>query len=100
MADSGGTETVDGVHKRRYNNELNTQIYKAIEQQKNTRITSRISRRETVKTGYIYTRGMHILCGVAGKWGGAKHLREWKTHGGNADITRVTKYADQKTHKP
>ena len=56
MADSGGTETVDGVHKRRYNNELNTQIYTAIEQQKNTRITSRISRRETVKTGYIYTR--------------------------------------------
>ena len=37
---------------------------------------------------------MHILCGVAGKWGGAKQLREWKTHGGNADITRETKYAD------
>ena len=52
-----------------------------------------------MKTGYKYTRESHILCRVTGKWGGAKHLREWETHGGNADITRVTKYADQNTHK-
>ena len=37
---------------------------------------------------------MQILCGATGKLGGAKHLQEWKTHGGNADITRVTKYTD------
>ena len=39
---------------------------------------------------------MYILCGVKGKWGGAKHLRELETHDGNADITRWTNYADQK----
>ena len=36
---------------------------------------------------------MHILCGVTGKWGGAKHLQEWETHGGN-DIMRLMKHAD------
>ena len=39
---------------------------------------------------------MYILCGVKGKWGGTKHLRELETHDGNADITRWTNYADQK----
>ena len=39
---------------------------------------------------------MHIQCGVTGKWGGAKHLQELKTYGGNADITRVMRRTNPK----
>ena len=43
---------------------------------------------------------MYKLCGVKGKWGGAKHLRELETHGGNVDITRVTRYTDKRRTNP
>ena len=53
-----------------------------------------------MKTGYKYTRKCTNYAGFKVSGGGAKHLRELETHGGNVDITRVTRYADKRHTNP